>query len=412
MKGIQKIKSHLIDRAARCVHPAQGKFVAPYVTPSAGIIPGADDDAYLSDRSLTGHYLQVYDWDACFFSQAAYRAGIDGMPSATVTNFLGLQGSDGYIPRTVSPHRIWDGDDLAKPFLAQTLANELAHGRATTDNTMPLAEVVTKLSRYFTYLDLHRLGKHGLYHWRNVLESGVDNNLSLLAPRQASKDENDASGRFPDDRLLACDLNAYLAAEFAALGKLADASGSSKVATTFHKRSAELKDAIDRYLWSEELGFYCNLDPNSGKQIKLRSWTGFVPVLLAVAPRDKAARVIEETMLSEKHFLRATGLSSVAASEPLYNQARRGLYGGVVVSNWQGPMWILPNALAVRYLVGNGYQRQAEDISRRVVTTMAEALENTGTTFENYNAETGDALWAPDFISWNILALEMIETLE
>jgi hypothetical protein len=29
--------------------------------------------------------------------------------------------------------------------------------------------------------------------------------------------------------------------------------------------------------------------------------------------------------------------------------------------------------------------------------------------YENYNAETGEPLWAPKFMSWNALALELID---
>ena len=53
-----------------------------------------------------------------------------------------------------------------------------------------------------------------------------------------------------------------------------------------------------------------------------------------------------------------------------------------------------------------------EDIAAMEVRTLLGGLDTAGTTFENYDAETGHPLWAPQFISWNMLALELIELLD
>jgi hypothetical protein len=94
-------------------------------------------------------------------------------------------------------------------------------------------------------------------------------------------------------------------------------------------------------------------------------------------------------MLNPQHFLRPCGLASHAVSEPLANQQRRGLYGRAIVSNWQGPMWVLPNALAVKALLGYGYEGQARELASRIVKCLAESIEKHGTLYENYDAESG-----------------------
>jgi putative isomerase len=76
------------------------------------------------------------------------------------------------------------------------------------------------------------------------------------------------------------------------------------------------------------------------------------------------------------------------------------------------PVWFLPNALVVRILSKYGYKAEARDIAARVVKTLLNSMSNYNTLFENYDADTGKGLWAPQFMSWNILALELIETLE
>jgi neutral trehalase len=197
-----------------------------------------------------------------------------------------------------------------------------------------------------------------------------------------------------------------------AFAGLCELGGLRQRAIELKARAEELAGQIDDLLWNERLGMYCNRDTTSGAAVELRSWTGLAPVLFDAAKAERIEEVIKGNILSETQFLRPAGLSSVAASEPLYNQAKRGLYGRAIVSNWQGPMWILPNALAVRCLVRHGFKREARTIAHRVLATIYGGLASAGTLFENYNAETGEPLWAPHFMSWNIMALELIELLE
>ena len=404
----QMLRSHLLSEASRCLHEAEGALRHRYVTPTAAVSAGADDDAAVSQRSTVGHYLQMYDWDACFFSQVASKLKVaDGafalLPMEIVSNFLGFQQADGHLPRTISPHRIWDSGDVCKPFLCQTL---LSTGHAQVEEP-----VLESLDKYLSYFYDTRRDHSGLYRWRNVLESGVDNNLALLAPIEAAKDENFDHKIFPDGQLLACDLSAYLFAEFSSFAEIARTSGSQELAFIYDQRAREVQDAIETHLWNPALSLYCNLDPRNGELVAVRCWTGMAPVFSGAASAERSSEVIEQNLLSEEHFLRPAGVVSVAASERLYNPARRGLYGRVLVSNWQGPVWVLINGLAVRCLARLGYGDAAANISLRMVNTLINDLKVSGTLHENYHGETGAALFAPAFVSWNIMALEMLDLL-
>ena len=391
------------------MHEPSGKLKHRFVTPSYGVKAGGDDSSDVSDRSLTGHYLQMYDWDACFFSQAAAKMNIHGLQSDVVANFLSLKDALGHVPRTVSPQRIWDSGDQCKPFLCQTLAQQV---RTEGKENPQFENLLDGLESYLQYFEKKRKKEHGLYCWRNVLESGVDDNLALLSPREAAKDEDDSVNQFPDGRLLAVDLSGYLVAEFRAFAELCKLSGKASVAQKYDRMSAELAEAIDAYCWNEKIGMYCNLDPRDGSQMVLRAWTGLVPVLLGLVKPERIEQVIQTNVISEEQFLRAAGMASVAASEPLYNNAKRGLYGRAIVSNWQGPVWVLNTGLAVRCLLREGFQKEAEELAKRMINTLDADIEKNGTLHENYHADTGQPLWAPQFMSWNILALELIEILE
>lgn len=415
---LTKLRAFFTEYAPTCVHKAEGMLKYRYTTPTyavkgSAVKAGADDQAAVPERSLTGHYLQMYDWDACFFAQAAHLTKLpelQGLGLDVVANFLSLKGATGQIPRTISPQRIWDQGDQCKPFLVQTLWQEFSRGDQATNEK--IGHYIDDLDCYLKFFQRERQKEFGLYHWRNVLESGVDDNLALIAPREAAKDEDESVGKFPDGAILATDLSSYLAREFLCFAALCAHFKRPQLEAEYRASAKALTEAIESKLWNEKLSLYCNYNPIDKNSVELRSWTGLAPVLMDLASEERRERVIHDNILNPDHFLRAQGLASHAISEPLANQQRRGLYGRAIVSNWQGPVWVLPNALVVRILNKYGYKEEARDIAARVVKTLLNSLSNYNTLFENYDADTGKGLWAPQFMSWNILALELIETLE
>ncbi len=406
---LKKFKAFVIEKALTCLHEPEGMLNNRYVTPTYGIEAGADDDAALPARSTIGFYLQMYDWDACLFSQAQPYLGLNNLAVDIVRNFLSLKLPDGYIPRTVTPHRVWDGADHCKPLLSQALLKE------QQDNSFKTAlppSMLEELDNYLTYFETHRQDKtFGLFHWRNMLESGVDDNLALIFPLVASKDENEEVHGYPDGRLLATDLSSWLVAEYKAFSELALKVNKVELSEKYIRQAQELAERIENILWCESLSIYCNFDPLTSRQNEIRTWTGLMPVALGIAHPDRAKQVIEKCIMNPAHFFRPAGLSTVAASEGLYNQARRGLYGRASVANWQGPVWFLPNLLAIRGMLKYGYKKEAKELSLRILTTLVNGVEKYGSLNENYHAETGEPLWAPNFMSWTVLSLELIDLL-
>jgi len=230
---LRRLKDFSAMHAPRCVHKAVGMLPYRYTTPSYGVVAGADDKAVVTERSTTGHYLQMYDWDAC---------------------------------------------------------------------------------------------------------------------------------------------------------------GNKALQESCQMQNRALREAIEEHLWHEELALYCGYNTADSTTVALRSWTGLTPVIMGIASEERAHRVIWENILNPEHFLRPAGLASHAVSEPLANQQRRGLYGRAIVSNWQGPVWVLPHALIVRALLKYGYHQEAQEIAARVVATLSKGLQETSTLYENYNAETGAPL--------------------
>lgn len=409
LNDLHELKVFIKQKAKTCLHEPSGILKYRFVIPSINKVAGADDEAQIAERSTVGYYLQMYDWDSCFFSQAQSHLGINGLARDVVSNFLSLKGADGFIPRTVSPKRTWDSNDLCKPFLCQALLRELQ--QESFKRVLP-PMFLQDLDCWLEYFRRTRMHQGGLFHWRNMLESGVDDNLGLIAPLVAAKDENEDSESYPDGKIIAADLCSYLVGEYEAIRQIAEHFDEKGLVAKYAELAHNLKQKVEEQLWNETLGMHCNLNPNTGRQVAIRTWTNLTPIFFGLARADRVKRCIEDNLLNPKHFLRPFGMSSVAVSEPLYNQSRRGLYGRATVSNWQGPIWVLPNVMAARCLVKHGYAKEAENLAARVLSAMSKGLKKHGTLYENYHADTGEPLWAPDFMSWNALALELIALLD
>ncbi|MCX8009161.1 MAG: hypothetical protein N3A54_05700, partial [Patescibacteria group bacterium] len=59
-----------------------------------------------------------------------------------------------------------------------------------------------------------------------------------------------------------------------------------------------------------------------------------------------------------------------------------------------------------------GFQKEAMQIAESVAKLILSDIEKTGGMHENYDAETGEPLAAPNFVSWNLLIGNILEEIE
>ena len=79
------------------------------------------------------------------------------------------------------------------------------------------------------------------------------------------------------------------------------------------------------------------------------------------------------------------GIRSTSALDPRYNNINE----IKPYSNWEGPVWVNANAVLTYGLSKYGYRKDAIDIAKRVVQTLANDAENQGTWHEGYDSENG-----------------------
>lgn len=191
------------------------------------------------------------------------------------------------------------------------------------------------------------------------------------------------------------DMTSQMAFDALNIAALCDIVEDSATAAEFRKEHAEIADAINKYCWSEEDGWY--FDTYKEGHIK-RFHIASVWVLIAeVAPMDRAKRVIEK-LKDPEYFNRPIPVPALAKVDPEYDPEN--LY-------WRGPVWPCTNYMAIHGLKKYGEEEFAEDIARRYYNACAQLFEVTGTIWENISSEQSDHIkpWSgKDFCGWGSLA--------
>lgn len=358
-----------------------------------------------------GPYFQLFDWDMYFMSAALSYDKLSKPFIGSIEDFLAFVDEfanwTGYTPREIAPDALWALPEMCKPFLAQAaLRASLTAGDFTwlrgSDSPPSSDPNYTKLQFYerpnepsripyyaklkdtLAYWENNRRAADGLFVWYNGVESGTDNNPAVS--------DN------PSQTTEGVDLQCYIYREYLALAAIAQRLGEAKDAELYAGKAAALKDLLQKRMWSERDGTYWNIDSRTGRPVKIKTWTNFVPLWAGVATPAQAKRLIEGHLLNPKEFWSPNGVRTLAPDEPLYD-ARAGY--------WRGPVWILSNYLMMHGLLRYGYKAQAAELADKTQRLLVADFRKTGGMNENYDPETG----APDanghFVSWNLLAGHM-----
>lgn len=365
---IQKTFAQYKDKVKR---KAQGALPHDYLVPS-------------------GYYEEQWDWDAFFMGMAlSSQDPVEAIYLKNWTlNFLHNARSDGYTPGCVTPQGRDERLNQMKPFLAQG-AYYASH---FLKDFQWLAPNYSLLKTIILYREKNLWNKkYNLGVWFNSMESGADNNLAALD--------------FPDKTVIATDLNSYMYLEYIALSLIAAKLNNQKDEEEFKQKANDLKENINKYLWNEQDSAYYNLDSRSGEHIKRISFNSFHPLWIKIAPTEKAKEFIEKYALNPQKLMGEYGIRTLSKDDPGYNNINM----IKPHSNWQGPIWPIANYIYMHSLLNYGYQKEAIDLAEKITKLCLSDIEKTGGMHEDYNAETGEPLAAPNFISWNLLVANMLQ---
>ena len=344
-----------------------------------------------------GPFTQLFDWDMYFMGVALSYDGVGKPVASSVESFLEYvdehTNRTGYTPREIGPEGFWALPEMCKPFLAQAaLRASLTMGDFTwllRENGGSRETNYVKLTHTLRFWEETRRSPDGLFRWYSGIESGVDNGPAVS--------DN------PADVTEGVDLQCYIYREYLALAAIAGKLGRSEDAATYKRKAADLRALVQRRMWSENDAMFLNIEAWTGKRVRVKAWTNFVPLWAGVATEDQARRTIAVHLLNPKEFRGRHGIRTLAADEPLYDPDH---------GYWRGPVWVISNYLIMHGLLKYGHAEDARAIAAETVSLLVNDYKTTGGMNECYSPETGKPAASGHFLSWDLLAEHMVEEAE
>ena len=338
-----------------------------------------------------GVYEEQWDWDAFFVGlHLVSENRADGIYLKNwCLNFLRFTEPDGQTPGGIRP---WAGRDARLYQIKPLMGQAAYYGSLAIGDFGWIAPVWETMKACLTYRERKMSDvPTGLVKWWDSMESGADNNASLV--------------RRYHNSMAGADVNGFQVLDYRAAALVADRIDKPQDAASFRDKARRLTDAVNTHLWDSVAESYFTYDAVEKTRIPCATYSNLIALWAHLAPRDQGRRMIERYVLDPGKLWAPHGVRSLAADEPFYNN------DNVIkpYSNWQGPIWPHANWMVLHALLYYGYPDAAMEIAVRVTRLLLDDLDRNGMMRENYHADTGAPLAAPDFISWNLLGAQMIE---
>ena len=159
-----------------------------------------------------------------------------------------------------------------------------------------------------------------------------------------------------------------------------------------NKRSAE----INKYLWNEEYGYFCDYDFARGRQSKFLSLASFVPLWAGLATPKQAFQTMRQLPEFETKY--GLVISSAKSLPPelraeIENEEYRHFFEeSIKPKQWDYPnIWPPLEYMAVIGMLKYGFIDEAKRIMHKSLAGEAKVFRKHGTFFEKMDGVTGDA---------------------
>lgn len=205
--------------------------------------------------------------------------------------------------------------------------------------------------------------------WNN-LRSGAESGWDFSS-RWFAKEGNIESIRTTS--ILPVDLNSLLYYTESLLSKEYRKKGDTKKADDYEKWAKERGDAILKYCWNEELGFFTDYDWENGASTRKITAAGFFPLCLLDTGYLQKIDMAAIAKATEKELLAAGGLLTTPLSVKAGEQ-------------WDNPNgWAPLQWMAVWGLDRAGNPQLAGEIAHRWIALNKKVFDKTGKLMEKYN---------------------------
>jgi hypothetical protein len=304
-------------------------------------------------------HRQMWLWDSAFHA-IGLRHLDPALARDAIRAVFDMQSPDGFVPHRMNPS---DHSSITQPPI-------LALSAKLTQDVEPdeawLRDLYPRLRSYLEWDLHHRDREHcGLLSWQidgdplcRSGESGMDNSPRFDAAT----------------RLEAVDFNSYLSQEYRIMAGFARELGLTGEAVSWMARHEQLNQRISSRLWSDEAGFFLDLDSERGAHSPILASSGFLPLICGAATKKQASR-LAECLTDSTKFGTAFPVPSIAAFD-VDHYAK---------DMWRGPVWVNINWLIARGLEDYGFLNLAENLRTRTLEEIEKGCEDFGTLFEFYD---------------------------
>jgi putative isomerase len=338
------------------------------------------------EKLETGYVYDTYfDWDLYFENIYLSYYNISTYDFSNLKMFLDRQEPDGFISRMISKDGVTQRPtQMFKPFMAQIA---VLGARQNHDNVALLrGNYYDRLKKYLKRWFEYDPTGSDLPVWNSCDASGMDNQYSRSGNLESYFDQG-------------VDLACYLIQELRSMAWIAQRLGETSDHQAFLDRSKHVAAQINKIFWDEKDGFYYDRNVKTGKQIRVKSVAGFIPLWVGIAPPDRAKRLVKEHLTNPNEFWLKYPVASYAKTEPdFYEGSHKG------ECNWRGSTWVPANYMIFHGLVDYGFHDIARELAYK---TFRMALDENDVTREYYNSETGGGNGQNPFWGWSSLAYTM-----
>ncbi|MFV0505084.1 MAG: MGH1-like glycoside hydrolase domain-containing protein, partial [Lachnospirales bacterium] len=366
----------------------------------------------------------VWDWDTYWSlysllniaEESDLKDKIIEHGKGNILNFLDHQLEDGYIamalavlenreePYLNEKHKEGVIMIMHKPFLC----NQICIISNYINDFTWIKPYISQLEKYFQCYDKYYFNEQvQLYVWADDIMIGMDND-----PATFGRPKFSTANIF---------LNSFMVEEFKAMSEILEKTGNTS--KNYRVKSENLVEAINSEMFDKRDKFFYSVDVDiktrkfewfheglgvfwNSLPIKVRVWSGFIPMLTGFATEEQAAELVKH-IFDEDTFGTDYGVTTLAKDEKMFDLSVTNN-----PSNWLGPIWLVANYAVFRGLMNYGYKEEAKKICDETIELLGRDLEKTGSLHEYYDPYTGEPIMNGGFLNWNMLVLNMIDEME
>ena len=198
-------------------------------------------------------------------------------------------------------------------------------------------------------------------HLRAGAESGWDYSCRWFK-------EKDSFASIHTTEIVPVDLNCLLYHLESVIAEAYEASQNTKASNLSRSLAEKRRQAIQKYFWNEEQGFYFDYDTAASTQTKIFSLAGITPLFFNLATVDQAKRV---AVIVKEKFLQPGGVVTT-----LENTGQQ----------WDAPNgWAPLQWMTITGLENYGHHDLAAEIAKRWIRLNTDVFKRTGKLMEKYN---------------------------